>query len=88
MSSKLKKEIAQLSLLDGLSIENTGNLETERKGRIRFTFDSKTQDKLNKLTGIDKENEKKKGHKGNWYPKDTLTKMINDRYEYIKFYGK
>lgn len=79
MNKQSKDEkVAQLELFEGLPVKK----ELEETGeRVRMTFDRKTIERLNELTFADRKEEKKKGHKGNWYPKDTLKKMIDERYE-------
>lgn len=81
-----KNEVAQLSLIDGLSL--VGTINPQDGQRIRLTFNPKTMKRLNELTKKDKERMKKQGHKGNWYPKDTLEQMINDRYEQLERWSR
>lgn len=86
MSNAKKSSIAQLELLDGLPTRR--NVNNNSKGeRVRMTFDRQTNKRLRELTKKDRNESKKNGHKGNWYPKDTLKKMIDDRYEQMERWG-
>lgn len=71
-----QKKVTQLSLIDGSSLESEEELT-----RIRLSLDVKTIDQLDWLTARDKRKSKKKG---NWYPKDTIKKLINDSYHIRK----
>ncbi|MBO0445584.1 hypothetical protein JZO78_04440 [Enterococcus ureilyticus] len=72
----LQKKVTQLSLIDGLPLK-----EDEELKRIRLSLDAETIAKLDWLATRDKRNSQKKG---NWYPKDSIKKLIDDAYHIRK----